>query len=384
MGDLGEALAAMNGAHRSFRTLRATVYRRYDARLGDAAYARHMRSLPGDGQGLEASLAEPERTPEASVRTETVRLSVERPERFREEHLAGNFSGPSLRILNGSSWWTHDSESGAESNQDEPEVGSGIGDDWLPLLDPAGLIGACSFEPLGRAALAGREAIVLRATPLGEEFHPFAFHQLGLGADAYELAADVERGVLLRSLAFLGGEEFNRIEVREVTFDEELPPGTFALTLPPGEQLGRAAGGPQADAVTLAEAARRVPFVLWYPRDIAKGWLSEIDYFPGDERLREPPTVAVHLRREDGPHSLTIVERASGADADDDPEWGEAWARLERAGEVLEVATPPQPQRYKRVRLEREGTVITIASADFPLDSLLELALRLSPLSERS
>lgn len=381
MGDLGEALAAMNGAYSSFRTLRATVHRRTDARLGDEAFARHVRSVPGDEERGDEALAEHERRPESSVRTETVRLSVERPDRLREERLEGDLRGPSLGIVDGKRWWTYDAESGAYSNEDEPEVGSGIGDEWRSLLDPAGLIGACSFELLGRVSLAGREAILLRATPL-EEVEPFAFYHLGLGGDAYELAVDAERGVLLRYVALLEGREFDRLEVQEVAFDEELPAGTFTLTLPPGERV-RPTGATPADTVTLEEAARRAPFLLWYPQDVAEGWLTEVAYFPGEERVAAP-VVAVRLRRDDGPHSLTIVERASGTVAHDDWDLEEAWERVEQHGEVFEVVTGSHRREGKRVRFEREGTLITLASVDFPLDSLLELARRMSPLTASS
>lgn len=345
MGDLGEALAAMNGAHRSFRTLRATVHRRHDE--------------------------------------ETVQLSVERPERLRVERLGGSLRAPAVGIVDGKRWWTYDLESGVASNEDEPEVQSGIADEWLLLLDPAGLIGACSFEALGRVKVAGREAILLRATPLEEEVESFAFHQLGLGGDAYGLAVDAERGILLRSIAFLEGEEVDRLEVREVAFDEELPPETFALSLPPGERV-RPVAATRAETVTLDEAARRAPFLLWYPRDVAEGWLTDVSYFPGDERWPEPPAVTVHLRREDAPYSLTILERASGTDAHDD--WGleETWKEVEHYGEVFEVATSAHRRGGRRVRFEREGTLITLASGDFPLEALLELVLHMRPVDGSS
>jgi outer membrane lipoprotein-sorting protein len=49
------------------------------------------------------------------------------------------------------------------------------------------------------------------------------------------LVLDAERGSLLRMSARLDGQEFNRHEVVEVAFDEELADETFRLRPPAGE-----------------------------------------------------------------------------------------------------------------------------------------------------
>jgi hypothetical protein len=54
-----------------------------------------------------------------------------------------------------------------------------------------------------------------------------------VGADEYMLSVDAEQGVLLRTEA--REQPFKVIEMTEVEFDVDLPPGTFKIDLPNGE-----------------------------------------------------------------------------------------------------------------------------------------------------
>ncbi len=75
---------------------------------------------------------------------------------------------------------------------------------------------------LGRTEHAGREAMRILAL---DECGPNSL--LGYGADDYELLVDAERGVLLRSAARTGGEEFQVTEILDIAFDEDLPEEIF-------------------------------------------------------------------------------------------------------------------------------------------------------------
>ena len=163
-----------------------------------------------------------------------------------------------LELRVGERWWrAHRMGSDSDwqspewlSNQ-EPLVASGIIDhDCTRLLDPWPLLaamllptaGAC--EPLGRAMVAGREAILLRwARPVGEEPEvsavvtgeavsvamkgPAGLRPIALSASGIDVAVDAERGVLLRSAESGLWSDGRRVEFAEVVFDEPLEPDTF-------------------------------------------------------------------------------------------------------------------------------------------------------------
>ncbi len=75
---------------------------------------------------------------------------------------------------------------------------------------------------LGRTKHAERDAVRIVAV---DENSPNRL--LGWGADDYELLVDDERGVLLRSAARIGGEEFQVTEIPDIAFDEDIPEGIF-------------------------------------------------------------------------------------------------------------------------------------------------------------
>ena len=208
MGDLGEALVLMHGARERFRTVRAT-----------ARVWRHG----GKARGLEDF-------------DYGFRLWVEKPDRVREEH-DPNGRRAEIQIRDGERWWTYDSAQGLDSNEADLDLANGksIGHSVEHLLDPSPLLGQLRFKPLGRARVAEREAICLRASPRQALDHPVDLY-LGQGAEEYELAIDAARGVVLRAAALVDRAEYQVTELVEVAFDERFPPDTFTLTLPPGAE----------------------------------------------------------------------------------------------------------------------------------------------------
>jgi hypothetical protein len=87
------------------------------------------------------------------------------------------------------------------------------------MLHPAPLLGALRFELLGPSSVAGRGVIRLRALPRAHEGQSLTLLRLGHEADAYDLAVDAERGVILRQAALSEGLEYQVTEMLEVVFD---------------------------------------------------------------------------------------------------------------------------------------------------------------------
>jgi hypothetical protein len=96
----------------------------------------------------------------------------------------------------------------------------------MPLFfDGSWLADELTFGSATPAAIAERECLVVEARPKAG-----LSDRLKDGADAYELAIDMQCGVVLRLGCFLGKTLFKAREVVEIAFDEELP---AALWTPP-------------------------------------------------------------------------------------------------------------------------------------------------------
>jgi hypothetical protein len=132
-----------------------------------------------------------------------------------------------------------------------------------PLFDPSALLGAFRFTVTGRGEAAGRAA--LAATAVRTRGVPASQTGLPRGADELELLVDAEFGVLLRLVCSAGGEAFEVHQVREIAFDEPIPPGSFEAA-PAAEEPAReepapaveeapAQGAPVTDPVAAAEPA---------------------------------------------------------------------------------------------------------------------------------
>jgi hypothetical protein len=89
--------------------------------------------------------------------------------------------------------------------------------------------------------------------------------------------------------------------------------------------------------------------------------------------------VLVHYRWRDASQQFSIGETAAGAP----DEYAGDWKALERGGEQLLVWEPEHERgRFRppsRVRVERDGTQVTIQSQDLELERLLELVDLLVP-----
>jgi hypothetical protein len=187
--------------------------------------------------------------------------------------------------------------------------------------------------------------------------------------------------VLLRAVARLGGEDFHRIEVEQVAFDEALPEGTFTFVPPPGVDVRDPHRPGKASVRNTAELARLAPFAVFTPATVPAGWSVHLSYFDG------PPGQAhLHYHAGDGAGGFSISEAAAGApvleglDSLDTPD---RWRSVERDGLALSVREPPEEWASAAVRLERDGTRIELTSESMTAGDLVEIAAALRPAPAR-
>lgn len=378
MDNLGEVLELIHGAGESFRTVRASVRVWRDDERQMLAFERHHEEERGRGGGAAtvvmfadsaASAGEGDVEGETS---EQIRLWLDKPSRLREE-VEGRF--PRTMVTDGRTTWSYSPEMGALEHEHERDAGSG---EAGLLFDPARLLPGLDLQPVERIQFADRDAIRISAKPRRELSE--AIFRLGPGADEYELVVDAERGILLRTAAYLEGEPFSTTDVTEIAFDEALDPEIFQFQPPEGEEIRRPEEVfPHPEDVTIEEAAARASFPVWIPnrlpgggllRHVRGGWEINVMYMPASERPPIPESVYVHYWSDAG-GSIEINERKSEGRIDAQPPWEE----VEVEGERYLVREPPRRKIPvpTTVRLEREGTEIEISSPELGRDKLLEL-----------
>jgi hypothetical protein len=165
-------------------------------------------------------------------------------EKIREEQRGGERDGY-FAVMVPPLWWIWDERMGARSNEDDPSVGTQVGQEVEQMLDPTSLLSSLSFEPLGVGEVAGSASFSARARPRSRDdrFGGMGLGALGVGADYYELQVDQQRGKLLSATAFHDGEPFQKIEVLTIQFNPP-PPEVFRFTPPEGEEIQSTWQGP--------------------------------------------------------------------------------------------------------------------------------------------
>jgi hypothetical protein len=266
-------------------------------------------------------------------------------------------------VTDGERCWSYSPSIGAIVN---PAGGAFYG--FEHLTDPSLLLGRLDLAPSGASTIAGRDAILVRATDRYREWHSPG--GLPEWADHHELAVDSERGVLLRCGSFFDGEEFLSFEVTEIAFDEAFPDDTFVFTPPADEEIRDAeAAFPHRHDVTIEDAASLADFTVLIPRRIPEGAELRIDYFPGWERTDQPPSVSLAYWFESASHSLSI-----GQSGDSRHVLGSlSWEELERDGQTLRYC---DQYGQRLLALERAGTHVILQS-DLDRETLIEIALSL-------
>src|SRR5579884_603407 len=195
-------------------------------------------------------------------------------QRRREEHRGGDRDGY-YGVADPPLWWMWNNNDGARSNQDDPSVGSGVGQEMELMLDPTPLLCAVRFGVTGTSEIAGRPTITAHATPrpIDERFGPsHGLGQLGTGADHYELEIDARSGVLLASAAIRTGQPFRKITALSIALDQPIAPETFRFEPPAGEEIKATRAGPRMQNVTLIEAQQHTAFTVLMPDRVPENW----------------------------------------------------------------------------------------------------------------
>jgi hypothetical protein len=265
--ELGALLELLHGAADPFRTVQAT-YRtwRHAERLREALLAdaeeqkrrgAHIRTFSFVRSG----------DPGPPETEETVRIWRD-GQRIREEHHGVQRDG-NHSVADGPLWWVWTEQTGATSNQDDPSVGGGVGQELQVMLNPTPLLSFLRFRVAGNSQVAGRATVTAHATPQPQDPRHGRFllelHQLGTGADHYQLEVDQERGMLLAVTAIRDEQPFYKITTLAIGFDEPIPAETFQFVPPEGEEIQPAQSHRHSlRRITLTEV-QRAPFTVPMP-----------------------------------------------------------------------------------------------------------------------
>jgi hypothetical protein len=241
------------------------------------------------------------------------------------------------------------------------------------LFDPAPLLGVALFELVGETTRAGRSALSVIARPRRHEI------DIGFwGCDAYELAVDAERGVLLGVVGQIGDEIASTIVVEEIAFDDSFDPELFVHE-PEEESLKEIPSESwQSQAVSLQTAAERAPFTLWVVRELLDQWRMYVQLVEEEPPGAEPAWVEILYRSPDGAGRVDLTERRAS-----EPE-GYGWTSyqtprlIEHRGEpVVVLAYDPYETN---IAVTREGTRVAMTAFD-SLERTLQLVDALAPVA---
>jgi outer membrane lipoprotein-sorting protein len=370
---LGTLLEVMHGAgsfntvHAAFRVWRHTE--RAQAAFRAAAEEDTRRGASSQTVTLRGRGEEP------SERVETIRI-WRSGGRVREEQHGGPRDGY-YAVRDGDVWWSWDERMGAISNEDDPSVSSGIGEQLSIMLDPTPLLAATRFSVIGRSRVLGRATILAEAVP--RESDPrrpprsFELHQIGSGADRYTIEVDVERGVLLRTAALRGREPFQEITTVEIAFDEPIGDELFRFEPPAGEQVQPIGQRPRPQRITAAEAQQRAPFTVLIPDRVPADWHVNCVFIEPAQRPPQPACVLLSYRSDDGHESVSLSQYAAA----DKPEQfdlmiaSDEWQTITHEGTGVRVRRGgPQSQAH----IESDGTFVFVSSETLSGDRLGAIA----------
>jgi hypothetical protein len=375
---LGALLEVLHGAEGSFSSVRVT-YRtwRHSERAAAASRAEVERDKRRGASISTIAIAGGGEA--AAERVETFRTWRARG-RVREEQHGGQRDGY-YGVRDADLWWSWDERMGAISNEDDPTVGSGIGERLSVMLDPTALLGALRFRVLGRSEVAGRDAILAEAVPRpSDPRHPpraRELHPLGSGADRYTLEVEAQRGVLLSAVAVYEGEPFHEITTLEIAFDEPIDDQLFQFEPPAGEHVHPVGRRPRPQHITPREAQYRAPFTVLIPEGIPSDWVVHCSFIEQSGRPPRPASIALNYRSDDGNESVSLAQYA----AEHKPGQydlmiaNEGWRTVTHDGCPVQVRTGGQSQAH----IERHGTFVFLTSETLSGVRIAAIAAGLKP-----
>jgi hypothetical protein len=380
--ELGALLALLHGTDDRFRTVQAT-YRtwRHEQRLHEAFRANTEEQKSRGASVATFSAVSSSGEPAPRETEETVRIWRD-GQRFREELNGGRQDGY-YGVADGPLWWFWDEHRGAMSNQDNPSAQSGVGQRLQVMLNPIPLLSSLRFRVTGNSEVAGRAAVTAHATPRPHDprrggLHR-ELHELGIGAQHYQLEVDQERGVLLAVTAIRDEQPFHKITTLAIRFDEPIEADTFQFTPPDGEHIQLTQDRPHPQRITVTEAQQRAPFTVLIPDHLTAGWQVHCVLIEGNARPPSPAQVSLSYRSEDGHQSTSIWQMAA---ADRASHFGnmindENWQEVDRDGTSIRVSPAEWPQA--QAHLERNGTSVILTSNNLTRDQLATIAASLKP-----
>jgi len=376
--DLGAFLVVLHGADAPRGTV-AVTYRvwRHEERL-HAAFTAHAEEQKHRGASIR-SFGVGRSQPRPAEVEETVRIWRD-GERARVEHHGGPRDGY-YAVTDGPLWWMWDERNGAHSNQDDPSVGSGIGEELQIMLNPVPLLSSLRFRPTGSSEVAGRPTISARGIPRPHDTRhgrPFELHELGTGADFYELEIDRQVGALLAATAIRNKHPFHRIMTLVIAFDQPIPDETFQFEPPAGEQIQSRWGEERVEYVTLVDAQQRAPFTVLMPDTVPANWQVQCRLIRPSERPPSPMQIGLIYSSADGHESISLSQfPAGGSNPYRELGDGEDWETVTRGG--IELKTRPARWGQAQVELERDGTFVHLMSDNLTRDQVLTIAAGLRP-----
>ena len=376
--DLGALLVVLHGADAPRGRVEVT-YRvwRHQERL-HAAFTAHAEEQKRRGASF-TSFGVGESQPRPAEVEETVRIWRD-GERSRVEHHGGPRDG-FYAVTDGPLWWMWDERNGAHSNQDDPSVGGGIGEELQIMLNPVPLLSSLQFQPTGSSEVAGRPTIRAHGIPRPQDARHgpgFELHELGTGADFYELEVDRQLGVLLAVTAMRDRQPFHRITTLAAAFDQPIPDETFRFEPPAGEQIQSMWGEERVEHVTLVEAQRRAPFTVLMPDTVPANWQVQCRLIRPSERPPSPMQIGLIYSSTDGHESVSLSQfPAGGSNPYRELGDGEGWETVTRGG--IEMKTRPARWGQAQVEIERDGTFVHLMSDNLTRDQVLTIAAGLRP-----
>lgn len=222
MSDLGDLLELIHCAHAKLSTL-------------EAEYRDWMKPRPSLRVSIERSeLGEPQirwRGGGPFMRTVAAsrRIWLHAPDRVRVEVMYGR-QLVRIGVRDGADWLRWHRVAGVMSGNLSDVVGgrSVIAPALVfpPLIQPAQLLAALRFEPVGKGTRAGREVLAARAR---------ARHSsVAAQTLSHEFEFDAEHGTILRRATFEEGEPVSVTEAVAVRYNDPIEPKRFELVPPDG------------------------------------------------------------------------------------------------------------------------------------------------------
>lgn len=381
--ELGALLSLLHGAGDSFQTVQATYRTWRHNQRGAEAYRADAEERQRRGTSGSFVIARPvagSGDPPPPVTEETIRIWRDGP-RLREERHGGRRDGY-YGIADGPLWWFWDEQMGAMSNQEDPSVGSGVGQELNVMISPTPLLSSLLFRVTGHSQVAGRATVTAHATPRPQDPRHsgfvFELHELGIGAAHYQLEVDQERGVLLAVAAIRDEQPFHKITTLAIRFDEPIAAETFQFTPPEGEEIQPTLSHRDSlQPITLPQAQQRAPFTVFMPARVPGTWQVECIFIEASRRPPSPAQVALRYRSNDGHESVSISQKAAADNHYETMIGPESWQEVTRDGVTIKIRSPEwaQAQAY----IERDGTFVFLVSDNLTSDQLATIAASMRP-----